>query len=203
MCGRSLSLLCGAIWLASTAFALVARLSAHQARADTTPKYPKGHDARTCPLDSTRIILHPMPAGSVAVTPPAAVLHPALRLSMTQRDLTPDELSQVCRQVSSFTFQPGQYHVLDVATSTVQPGLYVVSVKANSLIRTLHIYSMAGTLTTYFVVHNNQLNHIGGQFQIPAPVRVHIVLTLWWTNAAGEIALFKLGPKNYLAHLLD
>lgn len=196
----SLSLLFTAIWLAPTAFALVARSPNHQARAEKTPEYPNSHDAKRCPLDSTTIDLHTIPTGSEAVTQPAAGLSRVLMPSKAQPDLTPDSLSQVCRQVGRFEFQAQNYDGLSlgVATSIVPPGLYVVSAQADALIRGLHIDNLEGPLTVFVHVHDNQLDHVGGQFQIHAPVRLRIVLRLWWTDAAGEIGLFRLGPRGYV-----
>ncbi len=197
---QSQSLLFAATWLASTAFALVARSPNHQARAENLPEYLNNHDAKRCPLDSTTIDLHTIPTGSEAVTQPAAALSRVLMPSKTQPDLPPDSLSQVCRQVGLFTFQARNYDGLSlgVATSIVQPGLYVVSAQADALIGGLHIDNLNGPLTVYVHVHDNQLNHVGGQFQIHAPVRLRIVLGLWWVDAAGEIGLFRLGPRGYV-----
>jgi len=184
-----------------TAFTLVACHVTHQARSDLTPEYPQGHDAKTCPLDSTKIVLQLALANPDALTQLAERLPPASMASMIRRDLTPDELSQVCRQVASFTFPPGHYPQRDTAvwTSTVQPGLYVVSVKANMLIRTLVVADDALPYHNYVIVHNNQFDYIGGHFQISTPVRLHIVLSFWSANVAGgEIALFKLGPRGYV-----
>lgn len=116
---------------------------------------------------------------------------------MAQRGLTPDELHQVCRQVGSFHFETGQYNYLHILTSTVEPALYYVSVKANMPVQFFHVYSTAAVVTTYVLVQNNQLDHTGGQFLIPKAVRITIVLGLHWTNTAGEIAVFRLGPKHY------
>lgn len=194
---------CTATWLASmTAFTLVACHVTHQARSDPTPEYPQGYDAKTCPLDATKIGLQPAPVNSDALTQLAERLPPASMASKIRRDLTPDELSHVCRQVASFTFPPGHYPQLDTTiwTSTVQPGLYVVSVKANKLIRTLVVADYAlPHPKDYIIVHNNQFDYIGGRFQISTPVRLHIVLSFWSANVAGgEIAMFKLGPRGYV-----
>lgn len=197
MRGKSLSLLYITVWLASTAFALVTRIEALRTQVDTTPEYPKGHNAQTCPLSSTRIILHTTPPESEAIRLPARVLSPTLMQPRAQRELTPDELSQVCQQVSTFTFESSPFlFVSTTTTSTVQPGLYVISVKANVPIKTLNIWSTAGT--NNLLVQYNQWNHIGGQFQIPAPAHIQIVLTFWSSNAAGELALFSLGPPHYM-----
>ena len=158
-----------------------------------TPEYPKGHDAQNCPLDNKRITLQATPNDPDVVTPPAA-----LRMPKVQRALTADQLHQVCRQVGSLPFDAGQYTILSIGTSTAGPGLYYVSVKANLPIRTLHVYTVGGEMTTYVLVNNNQLDHTGGQFLLPQAVRIQIKLAFHSTNTAGEIALFRLGPQGYL-----
>lgn len=201
MRATALSLLFAATWLASTVFALVARNLNHQARADQPPEYPQGYDAKTCPLDGTPILLSATSAGCDATMLPAAVLSPArVPSSMTQRDLTTEALSQVCRQVARFPFRLEDHPLrcLNVETSTLQPGLYIVSVDAHTSLRSLFVAQYVPPFTVYFHGNYNGVNRIGGQFQIHTPVRLRMMLVWWGGHGLGEIGLFKLGPKGYV-----
>lgn len=207
MRATSLCLLYAAIWPTSTTLALVAHRSSPKVRADTTFGYPHGYDAKNCPLDRTSITLHASPPTSQAVTLP----DPALRAppsSKTQRELTPQSLSQLCRQVARFAFTGSDYHtpppfsgsVLTITSSTVQPGLYVASMTANKLIRSLEIDDMPynewqhGNVAS---VVNDQANQIGVRVQILAPTGLKITIRFWWPDTVGEFSLFKIGPSGY------
>ncbi|MCJ1361097.1 hypothetical protein MMC16_000194 [Acarospora aff. strigata] len=186
-----LSVLSAAIWLTSTAFALVARPSDLRARADTTPKYPQGYDAKTCPLDTMTLIRH-------ASLAKYEVLPAALTPSLTQRDLIAKDLFHICRQVGRFPFTsvptgPGPLHIVSMQTPMVQPGLYVATATANRWIRSLWI---AGDDEEYGAVNNNQADHIGVQFTAKR-VQLQIIILLWSANTAGELDLFKIGPIGY------
>lgn len=203
----SLCLLFAAIWPTSTTLALVAHRSSLKIRADTTPGYPQGYNAKTCPLDSPSIILHASPPTSKAVILP----NPALRAppsSKTQRDLDPQALSQICRQVARFAFTGSDYHapppfsgrVLTITSTIVQPGIYVASITANKLIRSLEIDDTPydqwqhGNVAR---VLNDQVNQIGARFQIVAPTGLKITIRFWWPDTVGEFSLFKIGPSGY------
>lgn len=203
----SLCLLYAAIWPTSTTLALVAHRSSLKLRADTTPRYPHGYNAKTCPLDSTPVTLHASAPTSGAVTLP----DPALRArpsSKTQRGLDPQFLSQICRQVAHFAFTGSDYYapppfsgrVLTITSSVVQPGLYVGSIKANKLIRSLEIDDtpdIAWQHGSVASVWNNLVDQIGVQFRILAPARLKITIRFWGPDTVGEFSVFKIGPSGY------
>lgn len=202
-----LSLLYAAIWLTSTASALVARNPVLRARADTTTEYPRGYDAKTCPSDRTSITLRASPAPPEAVALPGAALA-ASRLSEGKRALSPQDLSQVCRQVAHFPFTGADYYapppsvrrVLTLATSLIQPGLYVASVKANMLIRGLEIDDKPSTPWQHgniARVENDLADRMGVRFRIVTPVHLKITIRYWVAGTAGEFGLFKIGPSGY------
>ncbi|MCJ1361664.1 hypothetical protein MMC16_000764 [Acarospora aff. strigata] len=215
----SLTLLYAAIWHTSTVLALVAaRPLDLNIRADTTPKYPKGHDAKTCPLESTsrttspasaaqpRIIPDASQAESKAGTLPAALMAagaPKVPTSTTtqRRDLTPDELAQICRQIGRWPFTANNYQnqhgIRDVITETLPPGLYVTSVTANVLIRFVDIAEVDPPRAGVALVWGNQSNQIGTRFQISHPTRLTIRIVFWSSNMAGELSLFRLGPRGW------
>ncbi|MCJ1364255.1 hypothetical protein MMC16_003364 [Acarospora aff. strigata] len=201
----SLSLLHVAIWQTSIVLALVAAPPLNlEARADITPEYPKGHDAKSCPLDSSRmIILHASPATSKPAIQPAAAA--ALRASIPsktqKRDLTPEELAQICRQVAHFPFsvaaRGADYRSLTMQTSTVEPGLYVATAKANMVIWGLTIREIHYPWNVYTYVWNNQDDHIGVRFQNLRSTQLQIDVFFNGVGVVGELDLFKMGPNGW------
>lgn len=203
----SLSLLHVAIWLTSTTFALVARRSSLEARGDTIPACPNGYDARTCPLDRTSITLQASPAPFEADSLPGAV-RIASTSSKTRRGLIPDDLAQICRQVAHFAFTGPDYYrpppytgrILTLTSSTVQPGLYVGSLKADNMIRGLEIDDAPDNAWQYgniARVDGNHKDHIGVQFRVWTPARLKMTVRFWSANTAGEFGIFKIGPSGY------
>ncbi|MCJ1366406.1 hypothetical protein MMC16_005534 [Acarospora aff. strigata] len=212
----SLLLLHALIWHTSTVVALVAARPSHlQTRAEPTPEYPKGHDAKTCPLDSTPMITldtsssdaeASLARAGAAVVPADS---PSSPTTTQRRDLTADQLRQICRQVGHFPFtragfggSPGAYHsvatVKLMKTSTVQPGLYVAILKANSLIRGLSVADAHAPWAHYAEVSDNRSDRIGVRFQVERPTRLRIGVTFWWTAPLGAVDLFSLGPRGWV-----
>ena len=87
---------------------------------------------------------------------------------------------------------------MEVHTPIVQPGLYVVSVTSESLLSGLLVWNMDPPFTLYFGEDLDHVNLIGVQFQIHAPIRLHIIVKLRSIYATGEIGLFVLGPRGYV-----
>ncbi len=173
------------------------------ARADTTPEYPEGYNAKSCPLDRTMITLYVSPSLSDAAMRNADT---ASTSSVTQRDLTSIDLYHICRQVAKFPFTGADYadsHIgrgLRMTTSIVQPGRYVMSVTANMMVRALKVDELEDVgydwSKQHYVaeINNNRFNRLGIRFEISAPRRLLISVGFWWANTAGEVALFKIGP---------
>jgi hypothetical protein len=203
-----LSLLYAATWLTSTTSALVARNPILRARADTTPEYPTGYDAKTCPFDRTSITLHASPPTPEAVTLTSAALRASTSLK-TKRALSPGHLSQVCRQTAHFRFTGTDYYVPApfsgriltlTTTSIVQPGLYVGSIKADKRIRSLEIDDMAHVAWQHGNVASElfgEVDHMSVRFQIARPVPLKVTIRFWEADTVGEFSFFKIGPSGY------
>lgn len=133
-----------ATWLTSTTFALVARPSNLQPRADTALRYPEGFDAPTCRLDSPHVILK----ASAAMTepPPLPASAPAAaKILRAAPPLPAADLAQICQQISRTSFTGADYahsyngHTLDIETQLVQRGLYVITASADNILRGISI----------------------------------------------------------------
>lgn len=199
------SLLYAAIWLTSTAFALVLRPSNLEARADGTPQYPNGYDAKTCPFNST-MELQTSPVIVRADRWPVRV-STVSNSTMVQRNSTPAELEQICRQIGRLDFTGAMYEnslngrEFMLVTPEIRPGVYVVSLKGNMAIRGLEVdevrlqgAQVQGQLAT---VKDNHADHIGVQFTATVPMHLRIIVKFWEPNTEGQLGLFKLGPESY------
>lgn len=196
-----------ATWFTSTTFALVARPSNLQPRAETTLKYPEGYNAPTCRFERSNVILKASPA--MAEPPPHPASAPiAARILRAAPPLPPADLAQICRQLSRTSFTGADYahsyngHTLDIETPLVRPGLYVITASADNIIRGISIaqYSPeAGSPPAAMddVVKNKAAKTLGYHFALASPTILHFRITFWWPNTAGEVALFQLGPSGY------
>ncbi len=206
----TISLLYAGICFTLTAYALIARSPNIQARGGTTPEYPKGYDAESCPLDrSTSIIIQKASTQPNAVVRPAAAptsILPTASTATERRDLTPDQLGQICRRVAHFPFTGEHSSVSNVYlwfisfdTTALQPGLYVASVKANAVIDGLRIgvYKNGRPEPPLANVINNQSRQVGATFQVSHSKSVYITIEYNSGVIVGSMDLFKLGPKGY------
>ena len=77
-----------------------------------------------------------------------------------------------------------------------------MSIRANMLTRALWVDEIEDQGYPWPIQHvlaavaDNQFSHIGVRSDASVPRRLLILLRFWWANTAGEIGLFKLGPKG-------
>lgn len=195
-----------AIWHISTTFALVARPSNLQVRADTTLKFPKGYNAQTCPLDRSNVVLTASPAKSKAFPPPASA-PAAPKAAMTRRVPPQAYPIPVCQTVCNIAFTGVDYEYsfdglsLDVMTYMfVLPGEYAFIVNGNGFIRGLSLaqhYPDADLLPVRIdhIIDNNPTNFLSVDFRLDRPTRLCFRITFYGPNVAGEIGLFTIVPS--------
>ncbi len=192
-----------AIWLTSTALALVARPSSLHPRADTTLQYPPGYNAQTCPSEASNLILTAHPAMTEAVLLPASAPAPP-NSALTARGPPQPNPAVFCRLIYRLRYTGADYarsfdrRTLEVGTPLLQPGVYSVAVTGT---RTVHALSIAQTfvlaplyasLPWNNVVRDNPSLGLGSGFVLQRPAYVYFRITFWGPDTSGGVALFQL-----------
>ena len=199
-----------AIWLTSTAFALVARPLNLQPGADKTSIYREGFNAQNCPFRSPTVILTGSPARSEWLPRPASA--PAVPKSAMTRRVPPAAEAQVCQQIAQLSFTGAVYsgsydgRTLSVLTqSPLQPGLYALMVTGNKNIRGISVVGYYGGLPPPGpsmrdeIVQNNLSSSLGFTFRIERAAVLNFWVSLWTDDTVGQVVLFKLDPDGWRA----
>lgn len=197
-----------AIWLTSTAFALIARPLNLQPGANKASKYPEGYNAQTCPFGSPTVLLMGSPARSETLARPTSA--PAAPKSAMTRRVPPPAEAQICRQISQLSFTGADYrdsydrHTFEVMTGELPPGLYAIVVVGNRRIRGISVaeyYSDAVTPPTLMneIVRNNPANSLGIVVRLDRAAVLHSRIRYATTDTVGEVILFELDPDGFRA----
>lgn len=189
-----------AIWLTSTTFALVARPSNLQARVDTTPGFPEGYNAQTCPLARSSVALAASPAKSAAFPPPAWPAA-APKAAMTRRVLPRAPPAPACQLIGRYIFTGDDYRfsydgrTLEVITTLwMPPGMYVATVVGDGRVRGIslakHYPDPSFPPGQLEVVRDNPTTSLRVGFSLRTTATVLFRITFYGPGVSGEINLF-------------